>query len=182
MLRIAMPRRDALLKKFSAASRENARIAQEDIFGIENTLKAIKGYNTGLIDKALMAKKAADENKMREAVASDPKKKAEFGDPGRKSPRPWTPKSRSICRSPISSGAPDSAAIWPGIARALVRAADGTRQAQWRALARIPRFRSAFARAGPVLHRADLQIARQSASSPIRWPKHEEKMPGDPAC
>jgi hypothetical protein len=74
-------RRDALLKKFSAVSPENARIAQEDMFGIENSLKAIKGYNTGLLDKAVMAKKMAEETKMREALAADPKKKAEFGDP-----------------------------------------------------------------------------------------------------
>ena len=38
----SLARRDALLKKFSAASEENARIAQEDIFGIENALKAIQ--------------------------------------------------------------------------------------------------------------------------------------------
>jgi Peptidase S46 len=74
-------RRDAVLRKFSAVSAENARIAQEDRFGIENALKAIKGYESGLLDKSLMAKKAAAEDKLRQAVASDPKKKAEFGDP-----------------------------------------------------------------------------------------------------
>ena len=30
-------------------SEENARIAQEEIFGIENSLKAIKGYQSGLL-------------------------------------------------------------------------------------------------------------------------------------
>ena len=74
-------RRDDLLKKFSAASEENARIAQEDMFGIENSLKAIKGYQSGLLDKTIMAKKAADEDSMRRAIAADPKKKSEFGDP-----------------------------------------------------------------------------------------------------
>ena len=39
----SLARRDALLKKFSAASEDNARIAQEDLFGIENSLKAIQG-------------------------------------------------------------------------------------------------------------------------------------------
>jgi Peptidase S46 len=77
----SLARRDALLKNFSAASPENARIAQEDMFGIENSLKAFKGYNAGLLDKNLMSKKAAEENSLRQAVASDPKKKAEFGDP-----------------------------------------------------------------------------------------------------
>jgi len=74
-------RRDALLKKFSAESQENDKIAHEDLFGIENSLKAIRGYNSGLIDKSLMAKKSAEETKMRDAIASDPTKKAEFGDP-----------------------------------------------------------------------------------------------------
>jgi hypothetical protein len=76
-----LARRDELLKKFSAGSEENARIAHEDLFSVENSLKAIRGYNSGLVDKSLMAKKAGDENKMRQAVASDAAKKAEFGDP-----------------------------------------------------------------------------------------------------
>src|SRR5579863_9571098 len=71
----SLARRDDLLKKFSAGSEENARIAQEDIFGYENSLKAFKGYQSGLLDRAVMAKKSAEENKMRQAIASDPKKK-----------------------------------------------------------------------------------------------------------
>ncbi len=74
-------RRIALLKKFSAEGEENARIAKEDIFGYENALKAYTGFESGLEDKNLMALKAAEEQKLRSAVASDPKKKAEIGDP-----------------------------------------------------------------------------------------------------
>jgi hypothetical protein len=76
-----LARRDALLKKFSAESEENARIAHDDLFSVENSLKAIRGYNSGLTDKALMAKKSAEESKMRQAIISDAAKKAEFGDP-----------------------------------------------------------------------------------------------------
>src|SRR5579872_6472702 len=76
-----LARRDELLKKFGAQSDENARIGHEDLFSVENSLKAIRGYNSGLVDKALMAKKSAEEGKMRQAVASDAAKKAEFGDP-----------------------------------------------------------------------------------------------------
>ena len=76
-----LSRRDELLKKFGAESEENARIAHEDLFSVENSLKAIRGYNSGLVDKALMAKKSADENKMRQAISSDAAKKSEFGDP-----------------------------------------------------------------------------------------------------
>ncbi len=50
-----------LLKKFSAESAENARIAQEDIFGLENSQKAIKGYLEGVSDPAALAKKKREE-------------------------------------------------------------------------------------------------------------------------
>ena len=58
-------RRIALLKHFSSQSEENARIAKEDIFGYENSLKAITGYESGLLDKEVMARKAAEEDKLR---------------------------------------------------------------------------------------------------------------------
>src|SRR5512132_4012745 len=51
------------------------------IFGLEISFKATTGYNSGLLDKAFMAKKQADEKKLREAVAANPKLQAEFGDP-----------------------------------------------------------------------------------------------------
>ena len=59
----SLARRDALLKKFSAASPENARIAQEDMFGIENSLKAYRGFQAGLKEPSLMAKKTAEEKR-----------------------------------------------------------------------------------------------------------------------
>jgi hypothetical protein len=74
-------RRIDVLKKFSAGSEENARIAQEDIFGLENSFKAITGYEGGLKDPALFQIKGDEEKKLRQAVASDPKKKEEVGDP-----------------------------------------------------------------------------------------------------
>jgi hypothetical protein len=54
-------RRIALLKSFSAQSAEDARIAQEDTFGLENSQKAIKGYLEGLQDLALMSQKNTEE-------------------------------------------------------------------------------------------------------------------------
>jgi len=65
-------RRDAALHDYSAQSAEQARQAQEEIFGIENSLKAITGYQSGLLDKALMAKKQAEEDQLRKTVNSDP--------------------------------------------------------------------------------------------------------------
>jgi peptidase S46-like protein len=66
-------RRIALLQDFSKQSEENARIAKENIFGLQNSQKAITGYQSGLLDKSIMDKKAADEAKLRAAFKADPK-------------------------------------------------------------------------------------------------------------
>ena len=66
-------RRIALLQDFSKQSEENARIAKEDIFGLQNSQKAITGYESGLLDKAIMDKKAADESALRASFKADPK-------------------------------------------------------------------------------------------------------------
>jgi hypothetical protein len=66
-------RRIALLQNFSKGSEENARIAKEDIFGLQNSQKAITGYESGLLDKSIMDSKAADEAKLRAAFKADPK-------------------------------------------------------------------------------------------------------------
>jgi peptidase S46-like protein len=75
--------RIAALKDFSRQSAENARIAQEDIFSLENAQKAIGGYQAGLLDMSLMASKAAHEKKLQQFVASSSKKASESSDPWR---------------------------------------------------------------------------------------------------
>ena len=66
-------RRIALLQSFSKESEENARIAKENIFGLQNSQKAVTGYQSGLLDKSIMDSKAADEAKLRAAFKADPK-------------------------------------------------------------------------------------------------------------
>ncbi len=68
-----LQRRVSLLQEFSKQSEENARIAKEDIFGLQNSQKAITGYQSGLLDKAIMDAKAADEAKLRASFKADPK-------------------------------------------------------------------------------------------------------------
>jgi hypothetical protein len=70
-----------MLQKFSAESAENGREAESDVFGLQNSFKAISGYQGGLLDKDLMARKAAQEKALRDFVSSDAKRKQEFGDP-----------------------------------------------------------------------------------------------------
>ncbi len=74
-------RRIDVLKKFSAQSPENEREAQSDMFGLQNSQKAVTGYLGGLTDKDLMAGKAADEKNLQQFVNGDPTRKQEFGDP-----------------------------------------------------------------------------------------------------
>jgi hypothetical protein len=69
-------RRIALLQEFSKQSEENARIANEDIFGLQNSQKAITGYQSGLLDKVIMDAKAADESRLRASFKPDPKNAA----------------------------------------------------------------------------------------------------------
>jgi Peptidase S46 len=64
-------RRIALLKNFSKESEENARIAKQDIFGLQNSQKAITGYQSGLLDKSILDTKSADEAKLRAAFKAD---------------------------------------------------------------------------------------------------------------
>jgi hypothetical protein len=81
-LRLAVfSRRIARLQNFSAGSEENARIAQESIFGYQNAYKAVNGSLQGLRNEDLMAAKARDERKLRAAVAANPKLHTEVGDP-----------------------------------------------------------------------------------------------------
>jgi hypothetical protein len=54
-------RRIAMFQKFSEESAENARIAQEDIFGYQNAQKAINGEYEGLQDLSVMSQMNAAE-------------------------------------------------------------------------------------------------------------------------
>jgi hypothetical protein len=76
-----LKRRIAALKQFSTQSAENARVAQEDIFGLENSLKAITGYSMGFKNQQQMDDKAANERTLRQTVLDDAKLETEFGDP-----------------------------------------------------------------------------------------------------
>jgi hypothetical protein len=72
-------RRQKLLKQFGEKGPEYARIAQGPLFGIENSLKATRGYQSGLLDKNLMDKKAKDEEALRASIRQNPEMENEFG-------------------------------------------------------------------------------------------------------
>jgi hypothetical protein len=68
-------RRIAALQSFAAESKENARIAKEDIFRYQNSQKAVTGYLGALNDVKLMAAKAEEEAALKAAFASGAEQK-----------------------------------------------------------------------------------------------------------
>lgn len=68
-----------LLTRFTQESPEHARIANNALFGIENTIKAIQGRQNTLLDATFFASKMAQERAARAAIARDPALAAKFG-------------------------------------------------------------------------------------------------------
>jgi len=71
-------RRQAYMREYSRRGEEEARIANRSLFGIENGLKATIGYQSGLLDKALMEKKLKEEQAFRAELAKSPDLEKEF--------------------------------------------------------------------------------------------------------
>ncbi|HLW67596.1 MAG TPA: S46 family peptidase [Gemmataceae bacterium] len=69
-------RMEVALMSWSQRSEENARRARDELFGVQNSRKARDGGLAGLLDPALMARKQAEEEKLRKAVASNPELKS----------------------------------------------------------------------------------------------------------
>jgi hypothetical protein len=63
---------EVTLSAYSARSEENARRARDLLFGVQNSRKAREGMFAGLLDPAIFAKKQADEQQLRAAVAQSP--------------------------------------------------------------------------------------------------------------
>jgi hypothetical protein len=73
-------RREVLLDNYSERSAENARRAEDALFGIKNSRKAYLGILAGLQDPAILEKKRGTEKEFRDAVARDPKLRQSYGD------------------------------------------------------------------------------------------------------
>jgi hypothetical protein len=73
-------RRLAVLKNYSKLGPEQERRALNQIFGLENTLKASRGEYQGLLDIGLMKKKRKEDNDLRSLVDGKPEWKKVYGD------------------------------------------------------------------------------------------------------
>jgi len=120
----SMAHRIDLLKKFSAESADNARIAERELFGLQNSFKAQTGYQSGLLDKASMAKKAADEKALRDWVVNDPARKQQYGDPWSEIAKAVAVQRELYMQEAFIEGALGLRGNMPTAARTLVRLAD----------------------------------------------------------
>jgi hypothetical protein len=172
----SLNRRAEMLRKFSAESEENARIAQEDLFSIENSLKALKGYQSGLLDRSVMAKKAAEEAKLREAIASDPQRHAEYGDPFGEVAKAMAVQKEIYLPLNYLERRGGFRSDLAGIARALVRAADerakpnGERLREYRDTA-LPSLEQDLFSSAPIYKSLDTALLADSLG------EMKEKMP-----
>jgi hypothetical protein len=66
-------RREVLLHSFGQRSFENARRVREDFFGVQNNRKRYDGYLAGLLDPQIWQALQVREQKLRDAISSDPK-------------------------------------------------------------------------------------------------------------
>jgi hypothetical protein len=67
--------------RFAQESAEHARIANRDLFGLENGLKALRGEHEALLQPSLFDDKRKADAALKAKVDADPKLKAEIGDP-----------------------------------------------------------------------------------------------------
>jgi S1-C subfamily serine protease len=67
------------LLRWAASGPEGKRQVREAIFGVENSLKALGGFEQGLRDPALMRKKSDTERRLRRGVDADVELKSKFG-------------------------------------------------------------------------------------------------------
>ncbi|HEX8070423.1 MAG TPA: S46 family peptidase [Pyrinomonadaceae bacterium] len=70
----------ARLHRYAAGGAAQELQAHQDIFGLENSLKNLRGQLAGLQNKSIMARKQKAEADLRRGVNADPQKRAAYGD------------------------------------------------------------------------------------------------------
>lgn len=93
------------LKEYGARSEENHRVARDKLFGAENSFKVRDGELKGMRGPWLVEAKRQSENKLRSAMAADPRIRKEVGDAFEQISRAyasWRPESKEYL---LESGA-----------------------------------------------------------------------------
>jgi hypothetical protein len=74
-----LDRRIAITEQLSTVTDERAKALRNQLFSLQNSRKAIGGYQAGLLDPQLMAQKAAWEADFRKRVAANPAYQLKYG-------------------------------------------------------------------------------------------------------
>ncbi len=72
-------RQEIMLQQYCQDGEEQSRIGKEDLFGVQNSRKALLGQLEGLQDAGIMAKKEAAERSLRAQVEGNPRLKSSYG-------------------------------------------------------------------------------------------------------
>jgi hypothetical protein len=112
---------EVMLSVYSQRGEEYERKAKRQYFGVANSRKAREGGLAGLLDPALMARKRAEEKRLRAAVADDPKLKDALG-AWDKIAKAQKVRAANIRRYAMLEGAAGFDSLLFGYARTLVRA------------------------------------------------------------
>ncbi len=75
-----LQRRIAAAQEFGRQSADNEQLVESEIFYLQNSLKVYLGRKEALSDKAILAKKQAEEDDLRAKVKADPELEKEYGD------------------------------------------------------------------------------------------------------
>ncbi|MGA2340834.1 MAG: S46 family peptidase [Terracidiphilus sp.] len=75
-----LQRRIAAAQEFGKQSADNEQLVESEIFYLQNSLKVYLGRKEALSDKAILAKKQAEEDDLRTKVKADPELEKEYGD------------------------------------------------------------------------------------------------------
>src|SRR5215216_3794549 len=75
-----LERREEVLKKYMSLGEEQTRQAQNELNGVQNSLKVYRGQLKGLKDPALLARKTKEEQALRKAIAANPERQKMYGD------------------------------------------------------------------------------------------------------
>jgi hypothetical protein len=71
---------EALLQQFAERGPEQARMAATDLHRVANARKALSGQYQGLLDPSILARKAAEEERLRDLVKANPERQKAYGD------------------------------------------------------------------------------------------------------
>jgi hypothetical protein len=69
------------LWQYSRMGDEQAKEAQDDLFGADNSLKVFKGWLETLSNESFIANKQAQDASLRQWITADPARRAKYGDP-----------------------------------------------------------------------------------------------------